>query len=260
MERALTEILEDVAKQYPRDQVELQMRDVPRILFNICTVLKAAGSKSRSELELCDIGGGIGLFSVGCAACGVKRMVLVDDFDDPVNSQVGGSILDLHRRHGVEVVTRNVVDAGIDDIAGSFDVISSFGSMEHWHHSPKRLFHDIVGKLRPGGAFVLSAPNCVNMRKRITVPLGRGKWSRMQDWYEVDSFRGHVREPDVDDLIYIANDMQLTSIRTCGRNWHVCASTSPPIRIATGIVDHVLRLNPSLCSSIYMTGKTPDRE
>ena len=43
---------------------------------------------------------------------------------------------------------------------------------------------------------MVGVPNCVNLRKRLTVPLGRGKWSPMADWYEQPSFRGHVREPD----------------------------------------------------------------
>jgi hypothetical protein len=47
--------------------------------------------------------------------------------------------------------------------------------MEHWHHSPKRLFRQVSDKLlKPGGRFVLAVPNCVNLRKRLSVPLGVG--------------------------------------------------------------------------------------
>ena len=59
----------------------------------------------------------------------------------------------------------------------------------------------------------------MNLRKRITVPLGYGKWSRMEDWYEEDRFRGHVREPDVADLRYIGADLDLKNIEILGRNW-----------------------------------------
>ena len=184
----------------------------------------------------------------------MKRTVLVDDFDDSVNHQVGSSILDLHRKLGVEVISRDVVEKGIHDLAGNFDIITTFDSMEHWHHSPKRLFHEVAEKLNPGGAFVLGVPNCVNMRKRVTVPLGFGKWSGIQEWYEVDKFRGHVREPDVSDLTYIACDMGLVDVKIYGRNWLGYYSESPAIRLATKIMDYPLRLNPSLCSDIYMIG------
>jgi len=249
------DVLRNIANQYPKDMVDQQVQDIPRISFNIGIALDAAKPNPHTELELCDLGGNIGLFSVGCAAFGIKRTVVVDDFDDPVNHRVGASILDLHRSFGVEVIVRDIVENGIRDIEGTFDIITTFDSMEHWHHSPKRLFREVVEKLNPGGVFVLGVPNCVNMRKRISVPLGIGKWSRMQDWYEEDKFRGHVREPDVSDLMYIARDMGLTAIKILGRNWQGHYSANPVIRFATKIMDFPLRIMPSICSDIYLVGR-----
>lgn len=251
----VVDALRKVAHQYPKDMVEEQVRDIGRIAFNIGLALGAARPKSPEELEICDLGGGLGLFSVGCAAQGLKRTVLVDDFNDSVNHRVGASILDLHRRLGVEVISRDVIETGIQDIEGQFDIITTFHSMEHWHRSPKRLFHEVAGKLRPGGVFVLGVPNCVNMRKRLTVPLGVGKWSSMEEWYEPDLFRGHVREPDVSDLVYIARDMRLEHIKIYGRNWLGHSSSNPALRFATRIMDYPLRVRPSLCSDIYLVGK-----
>jgi len=248
------EILREVANKYPKYMVDEQVKDIPRIGYNISIVLDSVKEKSLSEVEICDLGGGVGLFSVGCAALGLKRTVLVDDFKDPANYRIGDSILDLHRDYGVEVISRDVVTDGIDDIAGAFDVVSTFDSMEHWHHSPKRLFCAVMAKLKPGGSFILSVPNCVNLRKRITVPLGRGKWSGMQDWYESEVFRGHVREPDVNDLRYIARDLGLVGIKIYGRNWMGYSSGKALVRLATKIIDYPLRLKPSLCSDIYMKG------
>jgi len=250
----LTNVLENVAKQYPKGLVGGQIRDVPRISFNINMALNALKNKEQGELEVCDLGGGIGLFSVGCAAYGMKRIVLVDDFNDSVNHQVGASIFELHRNYGVEVISRDVVVKGIRDISGCFDIITTFDSMEHWHDSPKKLFHVVLEKLKPGGVFVLGVPNCVNMRKRISTPLGYGKWSEMLEWYETDKFRGHVREPDVGDLRYIASDMGLVDIKIFGRNWLGYYSSNKVIRMATTIMDYPLRLRPSLCSDIYLVG------
>lgn len=252
---SLFDDLRNIANQYPVDLIYQQVLDIPRIAFHINTVIDTVKPKDYKELELCDIGGGIGLFSVGCAAFGVNRTVLIDDFSDSINQQVGPSILNLHRSFGVEVITRNVIENGIRDIEGTFDVITTFESMEHWHHSPKRLFHDVIEKLKPGGVFILSGPNCVNLRKRMTLPLGIGKWSRMQEWYEVEIFRGHVREPDVSDLTYIARDMGLVDIKIFGRNWLGYSSANSAVRFFTRIVDYPLRLKPSFCSNIYMIGK-----
>jgi len=256
----LSDILEKVANRYPPEMVSRQIQDIPRIAYNITIGMNAMERKTPGELEICDLGGGVGLFSIGCAAFGFKRTVLVDDFNDFINDGVGcgQSVLEIHRDSGVEVVSRDVIAEGISDIEGDFDVITTFDSMEHWHNSPKSLFKEVIAKLRPGGVFILGVPNSVNLRKRITVPLGKGNWSAMQDWYEQPVFRGHVREPIVGDLIYIANDMELRDIKIFGRNWLGYYSHSPTIRNLTKLTDYPLRLMPSLCSDIYMVGKKPN--
>lgn len=251
----LIEVLNHIAHEYPEEVAPEQIRDITRIAFNIRMALESVSPKDPSEIELCDLGGGIGLFSAGCAALGVKRTVLVDDFSDAINQRLGGSILDLHRRLGVEVVSRDVVASGIMDIEGSFDVITTFDSMEHWHHSPKRLFGEVVAKLKPDGVFVLGVPNRANLRKRIALLIGKGSWSHMQDWYEAETFRGHVREPDVDDLMYISRDLGLVDSAIHGRNWLGYHSSNPMLRLAAKITDYPLRLRPAWCSDLYLKGR-----
>lgn len=119
MFNSIHDVLWNVAKQYPEDMAVEQVRDIPRISFNINIAVDAIKGKSHTELEICDLGGGIGLFSVGCAAHGMKRTVLVDDFEDAVNHRVGASILDLHRSYGVEVISCDIVEKGIHDITGN---------------------------------------------------------------------------------------------------------------------------------------------
>jgi len=63
----------------------------------------------------------------------------------------------------------------------SVDVVTSFHSLEHWHHSPKRLFGEITRVLRPGGFLILATPNAVNLLKRISVPLGISITARSQN-------------------------------------------------------------------------------
>jgi SAM-dependent methyltransferase len=183
-------------------------------------------------------------------------VILVDDFEDNVNLRIGDGIFELHERYMITVIRRDVVRDGLGDLAErKFDCITSFDSMEHWHRSPKKLFHQVSDSLEPNGVFVLGVPNCVNMRKRLTIPFGAGKWSSMHDWYESERFRGHVREADVDDLLYIARDMRLNNVRIHGRNWAGYPSPNALTRISTKIADLPLRLFPSLCSDIYIVAK-----
>lgn len=250
----LRDALRRIAMQFPPELVESQLDDVERVACHIDLVHSEMGA----DVRLCDVGGGIGLFSVGCAAVGM-RVILMDDFGDDVNRRFGDSPLTLHRHHGVRVETRDVIADGIALPPASLDVVTTFDAVEHWHHSPKRLFASVVETLVPGGLFLLGAPNCVNLRKRLTVPLGRGKWSSMADWYECPTFRGHVREPDVEDLRYIAKDMGLVGVRILGRNWSGRRSPSRAVRLLSRATDHVLRLRPALCSDIYLLGRKPAR-
>lgn len=246
--KQLTARLAEIAAEYPPALAPGQLADVRRIAFHL-SLLRGVPDGGR----VADIGGGVGLFSLGAAAAGFQS-VLVDDFSDAVNLEHGEAALALHRARGIEVISTDVIAQGVNLAAGSLDAVTSFDSMEHWHHSPKRLFSQLMQALKPGGLFVLGVPNCVNLRKRLTVPLGRGRWSSMQEWYDTERFRGHVREPDLRDLRHIARDLKLAKPRLFGRNWQGHLSPNALVRILTALSDRPLRLRPSLCSDIYMVG------
>jgi SAM-dependent methyltransferase len=207
-----------------------------------------------TDITIVDLGGGWGTFAAGCSFVGM-RAVLVDDFRNPDHNTDYREA--LRSSYDISIVSRDIISDGIDFPQGTIDCFTCFHSMEHWHHSPKRLFHQVIEALRPGGLFFVGLPNCVNLRKRITVPLGHGKWNSMQDWYEEPVFRGHVREADIDDLRYLARDLGLVNARTFGRNYIAHLSPSRLIRLCTDIADYPLRFFPSLCGDIYLLGRKP---
>jgi len=264
----IEELLRDLACKYPAAMVEGQLQDLPRVAFHIRLLEERVGRRIR----LCDLASGVGFFPAACAQLGM-RVTMIDDFQHPfgagqdadkvpdapdaVNQTIAETVLELHRSLGVEVLRKDVLVDGFDFPPGSLDVVTCFESMEHFHHSPRRLFAAVREALVPGGLFVLGCPNAVNLRKRITVPLGRGKWSEMIHWYEPERFRGHVREPDVDDLHYIARDMALSEVEILGRNWAGYLNQRRWVRSITPFVDRLLQLRPTLCSDIYLVGRRP---
>lgn len=239
----------DVARRYPEQLRYIIDDDIARTAFQVDLLL----SRKGKDISVCDIGGGLALFSVVCAAVGMK-VTLVDDFDDETNHIVGSDVLDIHRHYGVEIVSADVISQKLPFAPETFDAITTFDSLEHWHNSPKQLLHDVCRWLKPQGLFLVGVPNCVNLRKRITVPLGIGKWSTMENWYEVKQFRGHVREPDVDDLRYIARDMKLENVEVFGKNWLGYISRFGFVRATTPYMDKVLQKFPQFCANIYMLG------
>ena len=146
--KEIISILKNIAKKYPKDLIKEQLIDVPRILFHINMILSLKGKNAK----ICDIGGGIGLFSIGCAALGMD-VLLVDDFKDDVNKKFGFSILDVHKSYGVNVMSSDVLNKKFKLSFNKFDAITSFDVMEHFHHSPKHLFYIIKKALKPGGLF-----------------------------------------------------------------------------------------------------------
>jgi 2-polyprenyl-3-methyl-5-hydroxy-6-metoxy-1,4-benzoquinol methylase len=248
--REMAARIRDIVAQYP-EKVRVQVVEADRFAFNLQLITKRLGTSVR----LCDVGSGWGTFGLACASVGMNVTIVDDhgDFgfrDEPSMAGMGA----LYQAYGVEAVSRNVLTQGFGFPESSFDVITTFDCFEHLHNSPRRFAREAVAALRPGGLFIIGVPNCVNLRKRITVPFGLGKWSSMAEWYEEDVFRGHVREPDVEDLRYIARDLGLKNVEIIGRNWKGYNSRFPLVRWATPIADAVLRLRPSLCSDIYMVG------
>ena len=128
-------VLVEIAMEYPAQMIEGQLQDVARIGYHIGLVQRYGKTGGR----ICDIGGGVGIFSPGCAALGYDT-TLVDDFKDEINLRFGNGAFAPHARHGVRIVSRDVVAEPLDFPENSFDLIATFDSMEHWHHSPRRLF------------------------------------------------------------------------------------------------------------------------
>src|SRR5580700_8876364 len=71
----ITEKLTELARQYPTGLIEIELEDVPRTAYNIALSLGHA----PADPVICDVGGGMCMFSLGCAALGY-RAILIDDF------------------------------------------------------------------------------------------------------------------------------------------------------------------------------------
>lgn len=124
---------------------------ISRISHDVNLVMSMQ-SNPIEKIKICDIGGGYSLFIAVLAAMGAEQAILVDDFMDYEASDTERKILELHQLNGVKIVKRDVVKEGIEDLPG-LNVITSFASMEHWHQSPKKLFHSFKDKLDKAGSF-----------------------------------------------------------------------------------------------------------
>jgi SAM-dependent methyltransferase len=247
-----TEVVQNVSGAAPSSIRNLLEAEIPRIAFELGELDK----KLQPGAVIADIGGGITLFPMGAIKIGYK-FILVDDFADRWHG-AAAAYLDAQRASGVRVESLDVMHVPLPFQPDSLDAVTSFDCIEHLHNSPRPLLKQMMAALKPGGVFFLGVPNCVNLRKRLTVPLGIGKWSSMETWYDEPVFRGHVRELDVDDLHYIARDLGLVDVEIMGRNWLGYNSRFPWVKALIPAADRMMQMAPSLCSNLYMLARKPN--
>lgn len=252
-DRSIETAFHSVIREYPADIGQRYLKEERRIIFDLKLCLPGSGG----DLEVCDFGGARSPFSLTCAALGVKTTV-VDDFGNTGGNAVLKMYEPLCRIFGVNLVVADMTIAPPEFSDRKFDRICCFHSMEHWTRNPRRLFQSMAKNLAIDGRFIMATPNCVNLRKRITIPLGIGSWSAFDEWYTAEIFRGHVREPNVADLRRIAQDMNLRDVTVMGRNWLGYESSFAMVRPLVPIVDFFLRAFPSLCSDLYVMGVKSD--
>ena len=124
---------------------------------------------------------------------------------------------------------------------------------------------EIVRVLVPGGLFILGTPNAVNLRKRISLLRGRTNLGTLDEFYHegFPEFRGHVREPTVQDLRTLCDWNGLKVETISGANFlalhsRTFESTPAVLRGAYRLMmNHLLPAWPGLCSDIHVVARKP---
>lgn len=218
--------------------------------------------------HLLDLGCGTAAFGPVARALGME-VTVVDDFAggggvDPKATEATRKLIEGWKQElGMRVVECDLLAKPLPLESASVDVVTSINSLEHWHHSPKRLFREIVRVLRPRGYLMLVTPNAANLRKRLFALAGKNIWDRLEWWYHDGDpvFRGHVREPIIADLKQIMEWNDIEVLGAYGRNYLGRYSASlgfiPPalLKSLVMLADRGLRLFPTLCSDIHVVGR-----
>ena len=219
---------------------------------------------------LVDLGCGLSLFGLLCRMYG-PEVACVDDFGGGGGIALGGMtalppLLEWAKgAHGMRFHSMDFIENPLPFVSGSVDLVTCFHSLEHWHHSPRRLFSEIVRILKPGGSLILATPNAANLRKRLFLLWGKSNFPELKEWYfDGDPvFRGHVREPILRDLENLMswNGLRVTS--RLGRNFIGGDSLAlsflpkPIVRFLAQSSDGLLQHFPALCSDLHVVGKKP---
>ncbi len=231
---------------------EFRSRQLSRVIEEISWIYTDGGT-------VIDLGGSNGFHASVCSVLGM-RAICVDNF----KVRGLGSAFDYFYEHdlqaekcsknlGVEFIHTDLLSWEPPFQAGEVDVVMSFDNIEHLHHSPKKVYKNVVNVMKENGVMLIGAPNAVNLLKRIRLVFGKSCFATVEEWYEHDMFIGHVREPVIKDYLYISKDLGLAVDKIIGRNWLGYLKYGNNVFIKS--IDKILRLNPNLCSDIYLLAK-----
>jgi len=100
----------------------------------------------------------------------------------------------------------------------SFDMVMLTDVIEHLHDSPRSLLNDLLELVKPEGLLFVTVPNAVNIRKRLNVLVGRTNLPPFKQYFYYPSpWRGHIREYVKNDLVLLAEylDLEVLELRGC---------------------------------------------
>lgn len=206
---------------------------------------------------LVDLGAGFSPFGLAMQ-CAAWTANIVDQFDyavDAAHAVPSDEMLSLFAAHGVQVHRCDIQGAPLPFTTASADVATCFAVLEHFHRSPRAFLAEVHRVVRPGGLFITSCPNSVNLRKRLSVITGKTNLPGVQSfWRDGDpTWHGHVREPTLAELVWMATQAGFHVERAFGRNFLARQNFGAAGRL----LDPLLRTVPGLCSDIYVVARRP---
>lgn len=206
-----------------------------------------------------DLGGGVNGLN-GFLSLQGKNVTSVDLFDEYYKwSSVTDPVL-IQKNYlaslGVNFIHADLVTYDLlDDFAPeSVDCVVSYHTLEHLHHSPRRLLESALQVLKPGGTLLIEVPNAANLLKRIKLLSGKTNYPDFPTFYEKDQWVGHVREYTVGDLQQTARRLKLSPYRIEGRNWYGSLYRNKLTTPVAKPLDKLLQWRPGLCGSLFLIG------
>lgn len=158
-----------------------------------------------SPATLLDIGAGPMDTTAVFARLGYECFA-VDDLGDPWHG-LGDNVARIQeyaKSQGICFYRQSAPSYEIPFEIGSFDVVMLNSVIEHLHESPRDLLTTAFRYAKVGGVVVVTMPNAVNLRKRLSVLCGRTNYPPVEGFFHsVGGWRGHVREFTLDETRYI---------------------------------------------------------
>jgi len=130
----------------------------------------------------------------------------VDDLLDPWHRRNDNiaKILEFAKQMGINLHMQPEADNSIPFPKDYFDVVTIFDVIEHLHESPNGILSTAGLHLKGQGILCMTTPNAVNIRKRLSVLLGKTNYPPIDQFFlNPGRWRGHVREYTLSEMVYM---------------------------------------------------------
>jgi 2-polyprenyl-3-methyl-5-hydroxy-6-metoxy-1,4-benzoquinol methylase len=208
----------------------IQQRGIARVYYSLVweldQILRVL-PHGAAGLRVMDVGCGAGVLALALRHLGahVTAVDRFEEYDDAHDNQMGNTreIVERFRKHGIEVINRDVMDGGLPPGGDGQDLITFLAVIEHLHESPKALLAAMHGALRPGGVVAVTMPNHAWIRTRLRLLVGRPAHDPLEDWWRTP-FYGHVREYTLAELKTMLEWSGFEVVHTTVGNWSHASS------------------------------------
>lgn len=128
-----------------------------------------------------------------------------DDYQDPWHLRDNSlkKLKGFAKNFGITLTVQNITHR-LNYPENYFDACMINDVIEHLHETPRNLLNNAGLLVREGGYLFVTMPNAVNLRKRLSVMMGKSNYPAVEMLYHcIGPWRGHVREYTLVEQEYI---------------------------------------------------------
>tara|TARA_B100000242_G_scaffold23942_1_gene14512 strand:- start:349 stop:1188 length:840 start_codon:yes stop_codon:yes gene_type:complete len=193
-------------KRYFYNEQKRKRIDLYRLLKNKIFLRKDFKDRNNSDIKILEIGPSEGIIARSLRDEGYNIKLLEYRKNEHQCIQEGKF---YYPNLNVEYCEFNKDKFPYED--QSFDLVMSFGVIEHQEPPTCHFWEESTRVLKKGGYLFVDNPNPLNLRKRIFSLIGKNPNNEIDTWYKQKFFfTGHYREHTRNELIYcLTKNMKL---------------------------------------------------
>ena len=192
------EIVEELSTFFPfENYLKINGLVRPKYFF-VCKIIEEKFGKNQKIL---DFGSGLNDLTAIIKKLGYQ----IDAYDDCEDAWYNendniGKLREFNNR-----VNLNFFETieKLENSKNTYDIVLLLDVLEHVP-SPKDFLNSVLKYLNKNGYLVVTVPNSVSLRKRLSVMLGKTNYASYDEFFDEVPFRGHWREYSIEDILCLS--------------------------------------------------------